>query len=119
MRQYSILKNEEGTVKAIKQGFTWPGWFFTWIWCLVKKLYIHAVAFLVLNILVGLFTSGYGIGYFAGHIVIMELVGFKGNKFLEEKLIKNGFEYIDTVSAKNSKSAISIFIENNVTQFDT
>jgi len=113
MNQYSILQNKEGTVKAIKQGFAWPGWFFTWIWCFVKKLYIHAVGFLVINILVGLFSKGYDWGYLIGQFLIMEFVGFKGNKFLEEKLIESGFESIDTVSAKNTKIAISKFLENS------
>ena len=113
MKQYSILQNETGIVKAIKQGFTWPGWAFTWIWFLVKKLYIHAIGFLILNILVGLFTSDYNWGYLVGQILIMEFVGFKGNKFLEEKLIENGFEIVDTVSSKNSKTAISTYLENS------
>jgi len=115
MRQYSILQNETGTIKAIKQGFTWPGWIFTWMWFLVKKLYIHAIGFLVLNILVGLFTSGYDWGYLVGQFLIMEIVGFKGNKFLEDKLMENGFDYVDTVSAKNTKTAISKHIENSAT----
>lgn len=43
----------------------------------------------------------------------MEFVGFKGNKFLEEKLIENGFEIVDTVSSKNSKTAISTYLGNS------
>lgn len=37
MKEYAVYENSDGVIIAIKNGFSWPGYFITWIWCLVKK----------------------------------------------------------------------------------
>lgn len=117
MKPYSIYKNDEGTIKAVKQGFSWPGWFFVWFWCFYKKLYLHAFDFLLINLFVLHYTDSNNWKYLF-QFIIMAIIGFKGNHYLEKKLIKSCFVYVDTISATNTKSAVSTFIENNDPQFD-
>ncbi len=111
MGLYSIYKNEEGTIKAVKQGFTWAGWLYGWFWCFFKKMYLHGIVFFIINfIIVVFFVRGNNWGILL-QFLLMEWIGFNGNKYLREKLSQSGFEYVDDILANNSKSAISIFME--------
>ena len=39
MKQYKIFKHPLGKIEAVKQGWSWPAFFFNWIWALVKKMW--------------------------------------------------------------------------------
>ena len=40
MKQYKIFENEVGRREAVKQGWSWPAFLFTFIWPFVKRLYV-------------------------------------------------------------------------------
>ncbi len=42
MKQYKIFKHPNGETEAVKQSWSWPAFFFTWIWALIKKLWVIA-----------------------------------------------------------------------------
>lgn len=58
MKHYKIFKNQIGQIEAVKQGFSWPAFFFTWIWALVKKNWFLAIGILISGILLqGIFHA--------------------------------------------------------------
>ena len=45
MRAYQVFKHPEKGFKAVKDGFSWPGFFFTWLWSLGRLgLVVHSTA---------------------------------------------------------------------------
>lgn len=112
MKQYNIYENHEGQKEAVKQGWSWPGFFFSWIWCFVKKLNGYGagilVVMIVLNILSGsndemaIVVACIGIG-------VAIWMGFSGNKLWEDNLKKLGWEKKNTINAATPDGAIAIY----------
>ena len=51
MHKYNVYKHPIIGYEAIKQGFSWPGFFFTWIWAFVKKLWADGVILLLVTVI--------------------------------------------------------------------
>ena len=47
MRTFDVYKHRTQGYEAVKQGFSWPAFFFTRIWAFVKKLWLHGIVGLV------------------------------------------------------------------------
>ena len=44
----SIWINSKGSKEVVKIGWSWPAFFFNWIWCYYKKIKIYKLAFKLL-----------------------------------------------------------------------
>jgi hypothetical protein len=106
--------------EAVKQGFSWPAFFFGLIWMLVKRLWGFAglwfLAYVGLALieavtdaaqsepgaqaLVYLMLAG---GYFALWLV----PAFKGNSWRVANLTKRGYELIREVNAETPEAAVA------------
>ncbi len=131
MRTYDIF-TKDGQSVAVKSGFSWVGFFFVWIWALIKKLWVAAIIGLVLILLINLIaytvahllfgaTSYMSMlqvppapGSAAFHatrgltaIILMLVFGLKGNVWVCKSLLKKGFTKSKTVQAKNKQKALS------------
>jgi hypothetical protein len=53
MAEYNIYKNPSGSTVAVKKGWSWPAFLFTWIWALLKGL--HKPAIIIIIFLIGAF----------------------------------------------------------------
>lgn len=116
MKQFKIYENPAGIKEAVKQGWSWPGFFFNWIWCFVKKLNGHGagilIALFVLVILsaasaeMNILTSIVGIG-------VSIWLGSSGNSLREANLLKRGYDFKTTVSASNPEGAIAMYAKEN------
>lgn len=94
----------------VKQGFSWPAFFFGALWALVRKMWLPTFAVMVILEIMLWFLSGYGE---AQRIVWLELLGAVitllyaflrgkyGNRLLEASLLSRGFE--DHGIVKNMK----------------
>ncbi|MEM0111894.1 MAG: DUF2628 domain-containing protein, partial [Candidatus Parvarchaeota archaeon] len=51
MKTYNIYKHPLGDIKAVKVGWSWPAFFFTWIWAFVKGLYVVGVILLIIDMI--------------------------------------------------------------------
>jgi len=38
MKTYNLYKNSSGQLELVKDGWSWPGFFFTWIWAFIKGM---------------------------------------------------------------------------------
>ena len=65
MRQYKVFEYPDGRIKYVKQGWSWPGFFFTWAWALSKHMWGIAVILFVSFFAIG-GTFGVIDAYFSG-----------------------------------------------------
>ena len=121
MKVYNIYENPVNMLEAVKQGWSWPGFFFNWIWCFVKK--IHGLGF-------GLIGTYFALGLLSGLLeirgdvglsLIVNLlafgvavyVGSNGNVKRQENLVSRGYELKTTVTASNPEGAIAMYMKEN------
>ena len=116
MKTFQVFKHDVKGYDAVKDGFSWPGFFFTGIWSLYRQLWWLfgvVIGIVVLsNILQqGMIEAG---GFTAARVFdamvnlgIGFIVGFKGNQFVVDRLIKQGYIHIRTVEANNKTEAIN------------
>ncbi len=118
MKKFKVFKNAVGDIKAIKQGWCWPAFFFDIFWAMVSNLWgilgVLLIAFVVMNFFMGLFRVGQNgeavIGIAA--IVAKIVFGVNGNKWREGKLLSKGFELKQIVMAASRGKAVALFKQN-------
>jgi len=119
MKQYKVYVNPQGSHEAVKQGWSWPAFFFSFIWAMIKKMWGLGVgilvAFVVLGFIIG--ASGAGKGGDAliniAAIIANIIFGVNGNKWRENNLPTRGYEYKETVTAENPEGAVALYIKEN------
>lgn len=109
MTTYDIYQNKTGVFEAVKQGWSWPGFFFSWIWALVKGMpglgFGLLIGALLVGALLGALQAPEGIVNLLG-LAISLWVGSQGNKMREKKLIEKGYDYVETLTATSAYTAI-------------
>lgn len=117
MKQYKIYSNPQGSYVAVKQGWSWPAFFFSWIWAMVKKMWGIGVgvliAFFVVGFIMGVSGEGGADLLNLAAIVMNIIFGINGNKWRENNLPTRGYEYKETVSAANPEGAIALYLKEN------
>ena len=49
-KKFNIYKNEFGDTEVVKDGFSWPAFFFPLVWCIYKGLYAWAIYLFIIPI---------------------------------------------------------------------
>jgi hypothetical protein len=102
--------------EAIKVGFSWPAFFFTWIWAFVKRLPKHGVALLGIFIAITAIESALPsdglVGEFSGLIwfAFSLVAGAYGNKWREADLANRDFEPVDRLEARSPSEAKEVLL---------
>ena len=120
MKQYKIYKHPTSESEAVKVGWSCPAFSFFAIWAFAKKLWMVGMASFFI---VGSASFLLGMGEIASKgsfsseasdtilnivvLICMLLFGVRGNSWLEEDLSSRGYEYVGTVTAANSKDALT------------
>ena len=114
MKTYKIFKNPTGQYEAVKQGWSWPAFFFAGIWVCVKKMWGLGIGIIivfiilnvmagdneVMNVLVSILSLGVGI-----------VLGMQGNKLREGNLKKRGYQEVpQVIQAGNPEAAVAQYI---------
>lgn len=112
-RDFQIHRHPERGLLAIKSGFSWPAFLFSFVWAAVKRLYPVAGGILVgvaAAIAGGHFVvpEFYFLGY-ALAVGVLLFAGFKGNGWLAESAALAGYEFQTTVAAGSKADALSRF----------
>ena len=129
-KQWSIY-TKGAKIVAIKHGFCWPAFFFTFGWAIFKRLWVIAICYFVFVnfmefiIYYTLVLMDYELGavqfgtvqletLYVG-LIILEFIfrfafGYSGNKLVISRVEKRGFWKSTTVNAKNKKSAIAQYM---------
>jgi len=115
MRTYDVFHHEEDGYEAVKRGFSWPAFFFGWLWAVAKDL--NFAVFGLLGTYAALVfaryrlqESGSSIGVLLAslcELAFLVWTGHCGNKWRRENLRKRGYVVVDAVAARSSRQAIS------------
>jgi len=104
MKKYNIFE-KDGQRVAVKQGWSWPGFFFHFIWAFTKKLILAGVITLVVGFILVAAMKG-------SPAVLLGLpFGIKGNKWWESKLLKNGYTLLGTIQGKTPAEALASMLK--------
>jgi hypothetical protein len=111
MKTFKVLKHPNFGYRAVKVGFSWPGFLFTIIWLLIKKLWVHALIVIFSIVLLSAIDMIFNNTQTYVMVFLLELgvyvfVGINGNEWRVTNSQAHGFELIDTLQAKTPKAAI-------------
>jgi len=115
MKQYKVYEKSQNQYEAVKQGFSWPGFFFSFWWCLFKKLWVIAVILVGSLLCLGILVNIVGLNATASSAVInlasvgiSFYFGFKGNELRTDDIYNRGGKLLTTITASNPRSAITL-----------
>ncbi|MDC1447670.1 DUF2628 domain-containing protein [Candidatus Thioglobus sp.] len=112
METFQIYDRDDSEPVAVKYGWSWPAFFFTWLWAANKGLWIPwlvIVAIVFLSpALEEIATLLPNIGGFAWLIILAPnlIFGSEGNEWLGNKLTKKGYRIEQTIEADDAKEAL-------------
>jgi hypothetical protein len=111
MKTFKVFKHPTLGYQAVKIGFSWPGFLFSVIWLLMKKLWRHALVVISGIILLTLIEVFFNNAQTSVMALLIELglyvlVGVNCNEWRMTYLQSHGFELVDTLQAKTPDAAI-------------
>ena len=106
MKQFVILQHPALGHEVVKNGWSWPAFFFTWLWAFVKRLWIVGVIIL----LAGMALSSVPEIWLVGEVIISVVMGANGNKLRVNRLRDSGYEQVATVAAKTPDGALAVHL---------
>ena len=119
MKSFKIYLDSNDTYEAVKNGWSWLAFFFTWIWAYSKGLYLMSTVYLgasslpVFLIFNGTLEINDLRGFFI--TIIGFVAGATGNKLYERKLEREGFRLVGKQDAHNRIDAIEkYYMENTI-----
>lgn len=105
MKTFRVYQHPSGGMEAVKEGFSWPGFFFGWIWAFVKGLPGYGVGLLALvaiSVGVSVVSEVLGIIFaLAGYV----WAGLEGNEWRVQKLDARGYRIVNEVEAETPDGA--------------
>lgn len=106
MKIYSVHELPGGSLDQIvfvKQGFSWPAFLFTIVWCLWRRLWIAAAFLLVLFVAIGtLFSDGAAA---ALTFVVSLIIGSWANDLRRRLLLAAGYQETQLAPGRNLEEA--------------
>ena len=120
MNNYKIYSNPQGTLEAVKQGWSWPGFFFNCIWALFKKMWLLGGSLIAIYSILGLFMpismpsamSGLEIFVNISSLIISFVFGIKANEWRETNLQSRGYECKGSITAQNPDGAVAAYFKD-------
>ena len=120
MKTFQVYKHPISGIETIKVGFSFPAFFFGWIWMFIKKLWGYGCLFLFLQFLIVGFDEmattameegEFGMSFFvlAFYTTVLVTAGINGNKWWSATLLKCGFTREDTIQASNKDAALALY----------
>ncbi|MEN8133173.1 MAG: DUF2628 domain-containing protein [Pseudomonadota bacterium] len=114
MYKYNVYKHPILGYEPIKQGFSWPGFFFTWVWAFVKKIWVIGVVLLIAVLIannIGFALTDVGVGgAFIGlflTLIPMISAGMLGNDWRKDSMRRRGYNLECSVMAETSDGALA------------
>ena len=119
MKNYDVYKHPVRGSEAVKEGFSWPAFFFGLLWMLSKGLWGYAgvwfVAFLVCtsiekavdHLAPGGSSAIIYLLLAASYLALWLVPAFRGNGWRANKLIRRGFTSVGAVAAQTPDAALA------------
>jgi hypothetical protein len=110
-REFEIFTKPSFAPKAVKHGFSWPGFFFIWIWAFSCGLWLEG-SFILLADAVILFLK---LTLLVNHpvlcalfsLVLQIIVGIRGNFWRSRKLESAGYSFEGLITASSGALALA------------
>jgi hypothetical protein len=120
MKKFRVFEHPDNRLEAVKEGFSFPGFFFTGLWFLWHKMWVPgSIAIIVALGVYIVFPSPFG-HYFGiadiTNFVIEVIVGIFGNEWRSSSLKERGFEIVMTVMAATPDDAKAKYLRNHTTK---
>jgi len=120
MRLYAVHLRRHGLdadrdIRLVKDGFSWPALFLTFLWALWHRLWWEAAALLGASILLNMTTGYWGLDTFSQLVVsfgLAMLAGTLGNDLYAWKLQRSGFAFSGVVTGKDRDEALRRFLDS-------
>lgn len=126
MNDYKIFKSSSGSYEAVKQGWSWPAFFFDILWALIKQLWgVAAIIFAITFIIVILLTPSLqglpdeqiihimnNISFIIG-MPLRIILGIFGNRLREKSLLKRNYVQVGNISSTSPAKAIEQYLKGN------
>ncbi|MBI5136529.1 MAG: DUF2628 domain-containing protein [Nitrospirae bacterium] len=113
-RTFDVYRHPIKGYQAVKRGFSWPAFFYSFIWSLFKGLW--AIAFMIFLAVVALDVVGHslagavpvaGLVTWLAQMGVAIFVGRNGNGWRREDMLGKGFVPVGTVQAGSPAKAVS------------
>lgn len=104
MNQFHIYQHPTLGHEAVKKGWSWPAFLFTWIWAFMKRLWLIAG---VILLLFWILASSLPEAWIVGNLIISVVMGMKGNELRIKRLQESGYEQVATVEAMTPDAALA------------
>jgi len=105
MTQYKVYENPQGVRENVKIGWSWPAFFFGWVWAFFKKMWLLGGAVLCGLFVIGVIFAVADMNQEAADILnlltclgLSITFGINGNKWRESSLLSRGFTLRDIIS---------------------
>jgi hypothetical protein len=111
MKKYEVYQGKE----AVKEGFSWPGFFVAVLWTLSHRLWIQAILLAVaaggLTVTAAVLQDHgmRGVAFLLRLCVlgVFAFAGLKGNEWRRQGLLKRGYASLGTVEAESASVAVA------------
>jgi len=122
MTQYRVFTHSSGASEAVKQGWSWPAFLFSYWWAFFKRQYALGA-----SVLAGSIALGAAMGYAQAQndaLVVVNLLAFClnvafgmfGNRWRERNLLKRGYKDAGLVGVQNSDKAVATCLDRSSEQ---
>lgn len=109
-RPWSDVRTIVAATVAVKDGFCWPAFFFSFLWALTQRLWLIALVLLIAELAVGVVTEMLDvITAIAVSLGAMLIVGWLGNDLKRSGLAKRGLVQQGVVMATSGEEAVRRF----------
>jgi hypothetical protein len=95
--------------RAVKEGFSWPAFVFSWVWALWHRLWLVAAAIFAAEFVAGLICGFVGIGAVMSWVIWLGMglvVGWLANDLRRDHLERRGLADLGVVIAGSGEDAI-------------
>ena len=110
---FEILKHPHQGLAAVKHGFSWPAAVLGWAWAFGRKLWVPALALLVVHAVLALIAtkliSENSVLLIAIGVSLQAIFGARANYLLSRAYQERGFDYRGLVPATSASDAIAKF----------
>ncbi len=115
-RPWASTETSIEEARAVKDGFSWPAFVFSFIWALWHRLWLVAAAIFVAEFAIGLLVGLIGLGAVANGVLSLGtalIVGWLANDLRRDHLERIGLTDLGVVIAGNGEDAIERYFTEN------
>lgn len=121
MKVYSVHLRRHGLdpdrdIVLVKEGFSWPAFFLTFVWALWHRLWLAAAVIVAVNLIVALcihFLRPDPLTQVAVSLGIAAVIGYLAGDVRENKLARLGFALTGVVSGLDKDHALRRFLDED------